>query len=101
MPEQEPPPWEDDSLSEFFKLTEYNDRVTALNHPEVFEFIKRINSAFKDVLQAIEHDSKQELVIPRFLIVRTFSSFLAAIRLAMSCQVIEAFPVLRQAIEQA
>jgi len=88
MSTQQLPPWENDSLSEFFKLTEYNIRVTILNHPEIFELIKRINSIFKTVLEAIEHDSKQELVVPRFLIVRTFSSFLAAIRLAMSGQFI-------------
>jgi hypothetical protein len=98
---QEPPPWEDDPLSEFFKLAEYNDRVTSLNYLIVFELLKEVDSAFKDVQKAIEHDSKPELLVPRFLIVRTHSSFLAAIRLAMSGQIAEAYPVLRQAIEQA
>lgn len=101
MSVQEPPPWEDDPLSEFFKLAEYNERVTSLNHPAVFELLKSVQSVFKDVQKAVEYDSKPELLIPRFLIVRTFSSFLAAIRLAMSGQIAEAYPVLRQAIEQS
>jgi hypothetical protein len=101
MSAQEPPPWEDDPLSKFLKLAEYNDRVTSLNHPVVFELLKSVDSAFKEVQKAVEHDSRPELLVPRFLMTRTHSSFLAAIRLAMSGQIAEAYPVIRQAIEQA
>jgi hypothetical protein len=98
---QEPPPWGDDTLSEFLKLAEYNDRVTSLNHPIVFELLKSVDSTFKEVQKAVEHDSRPQLLVPRFLITRTHSSFLAAIRLAMSGQIAEVYPILRQAIEQA
>lgn len=98
---QEPPQWDDDPLSELFKMAEYNERVTSLNHPTVFELLKGVQRTFKEVQNAVEHDSKPELLIPRFLIARTISSFFAAIRLAMSGQIAEAFPILRQAIEQA
>jgi hypothetical protein len=99
--EQKPPDWKNDPLSKFLKLAEYNDRVTSLNHPAVFELLKNVEKAFKEVQEAVEHDSRPELLVPRFLITRTHSSFLAAIRLAMSGQITEAYPVLRQAIEQA
>ena len=36
-------------LSEFLKLAEYNDRVTSLNHPIVFELLKDVDTAFKEV----------------------------------------------------
>lgn len=101
MPDQEPPPWDDDPLSELFKLSEYNSRVTSLNFPEVFDLLKEVELVFKEVQSAVEHDSKSVLLIPRFLIIGTHSSFLASIRLAMSGQFAEAYPVLRRAIEQA
>jgi hypothetical protein len=101
MSQQGPPPWGDDNLSEFLKMAEYNDRVTSLNHPIVFELLKNVDKAFKEVQKAVEHDSRPKLLVPRFLILRTYSSFLAAIRLAMSGQIAEAYPILRQAIELA
>lgn len=101
MSSQKLPPWDDDPLSELIKLADHNVRVTSLNLPVVFELLKKVESIFKKVQEAIEHDSKTELLVPRFLIARTHSSFFAAIRLAMSGQFTEAYPVLRQAIEQA
>lgn len=101
MPETKPPDWENDPLSEFFKLAEHNHRVASLYYPAVFELLKQVELTFKEIQKAIEYDSKPVLIFPRFLIVRTHGSFLAALRLAMSGQIAEAYPVLRQAIEQA
>ena len=54
---QEPPAWGTDSLSSrYFKDAEYNDRATAANYPEVFEFLKRIHTCFERIEDAINND---------------------------------------------
>lgn len=99
MTEKKPPEWGNDQLSVFFKDAEYNNRVTALNLPSVYELLQRVHILFKQFEEVIEKDNREEFLVPRFLMVRTHSSFLAGLRLAMSGQVSEAFPVLRSAVE--
>jgi hypothetical protein len=99
MTQKKPPGWGNDPLSVFFKDAEYNDRVTALNFPKVFDLLGRVHMLFKRFEEAVEKDNREQYLVTRFLAVRSHSSFLAAIRLAMSGQVSEAFPVLRSAIE--
>lgn len=99
--EQQLPPWEKDSLSSILADAAFNERASSLNFPEVYGLLKQVHSTFKCVAAAIEKDSRQELLVPRFLIIRVHSAFLAAVRLAMSGQAFEATLVLRAAIEQA
>lgn len=101
MTEAQAPPWDDDPLSTFFKTAEYNDRVSALNLSTVYALLKRVHAAFGRVEAAVEKDNRQDLLIPRFFVVRAHSSFLAAIRLGMGGQLSESYAVLRAAIEQA
>lgn len=101
MPAQQLPPWGDDPLSSFFKDAEYNDRASALNLPAFFALLQRVDAAFRRGNAAIEKDNREELLVPRFLLVRTHSSFLAATRLAMSGQLSESYAILRVALEQA
>jgi hypothetical protein len=95
------PPWGQDDLSRLFQTAEYNNRVTSLKFPDVFRLLQQIDASFRHLTEAIERDSRQELLVPRLLIARTHSSFLASIRLSMSGQVPEATAVLRAGIEQA
>jgi hypothetical protein len=99
--EKQIPPWGQDELSTLFQTAEYNDRVTSLKFPKVYSLLQRIDAAFRHVGEAVEKDSRHELLIPRLLIARTRSSFFASIRLSMSGQVPEACAVLRAGIEQA
>jgi hypothetical protein len=99
--ENQIPPWGQDELSTFFQSAEYNDRVTSLKFSPVYSLLQRIDATFRQIAEALEIDSRQELLIPRLLIPRTHSSFLASIRLSMSGQVPEAGAVLRTGIEQA
>lgn len=101
MIEKKLPKWGDDPLSTFFSDAEYNDRVTSINLADIYALLQRIHSAFKCVEEIIEKDNREELLVPRILMIRTHSSFLAAIRLAMSGQLSESYTVLRAAIEQA
>lgn len=101
MADREPPPWGNDSLSEFFKDADYNARVTAANYPVVFALLRRVHEAFKRAEDAVERDSGWVRLVPRFLLIRTHSTFLAAIRAGMSGQLSEAFVLLRATVEQA
>jgi hypothetical protein len=100
MSEQKPPPWGDDPLSNFFSEAEYNERVSSINLATIYALLQRLHAAFRRVEETVEKDNREEFLVTRFLIVRTHSSFLAAIRLAMSGQLSESYAVLRAAIEQ-
>ena len=101
MTEKRPPDWDDDPLSVFFRDAEQNDRVTALKFPKVYELLGQVHSLFQKSEEAIKNDHWSELVVTRLLMVRSHSSFLAGIRLVMSGQVPESFPVLRSVVESA
>jgi hypothetical protein len=77
---------------------EYNDRATAANYPAILGLLQSIHTAFEAAEAAVEKDSR-ERVVPRFLFVRSHSAYLAACRLAMSGQLVEAHAVLRVGIE--
>lgn len=100
-PNQPVPPWENDPFSSLLADAAFNERASSLNSPEVFSLLKQIHSTFECVRAAIQKDDRDELLLPRILLVRIQSAFLAAVRLAMSGQTVEAAPVVRAAIEQA
>ena len=101
MTEKRLPDWDNDPLSVFFRDTEQNVRVTALKFPKVYELLGQVHSLFQKSEEATKNDRWSELVVTRFLMVRSHSSFLAGIRLVMSGQVPESFPVLRSVVESA
>jgi hypothetical protein len=101
MDKPEPPAWGNDRLSMFFRDADYNARVTAANYPQVFESLKRADSALHLARETLEKDSGWVRLVPRFLLVRVHSSILAAVRAGMSGQVGEAFVLLRSGIEQS
>lgn len=80
---------------------DYNTKVTAANYPTVFESLKRVDSAFIRARECMEKDSGWISLVPRFLLVRTHSSFLAALRVGMSGQIGEASVLLRVGVEQS
>jgi hypothetical protein len=101
MSRKQLPPWGDDPLSKTLSDAAYNERVTAANFPTVYEFLKRVHVAFVQAGQALEKDSDINHLVPRFLLIRTHSSIIAAIRSAMCGQAPEASAVLRAGIEQS
>ena len=96
-----PPTWGTDSLSaNYFESAEHNDRATAANYPEVFALLRALHSFFEKLCRAVENDTEAVRVVPRFLLIRTHSTILAAFRLAMSGQISEAQALNLSAIEQ-
>lgn len=101
MSEKQPPEWGDDPLSRFFSDAEYNDRAAVINYAPIYALLQDVHAAFRRVEEVIEKDRRSHLLVSRLLMVRIHSAFLAAVRLAMSGQASESYPVLRSAIEQA
>src|SRR5882724_11866204 len=101
MADQTPPSWEGDPLSKFLADAQYNERVTPLRMPDVYELLRRVHDAFKGVADVTEKDNDANRLPTRFLMVRAHSSWLAAVRLALSAQTVEAYPLLRVTIENA
>src|SRR5262245_60258706 len=98
---KQPPDWGPDPLSRFFADAEYNCHASAVNLAPVFSFLKKVDAAFRRMSEAVENDSNEELLVSRFLMVRTHSAFLAGCRLAMSGQTFESHAVLRDVVENA
>jgi hypothetical protein len=102
MADRQPPPWDVDSLSKYFADAEYNERVTAINYPDIYDLLRRLQRAFELAEETIEKGfAHGHFVVPRILLPRAHSAVLASIRLSMSGQSLEAQCVLRSAIEQA
>jgi hypothetical protein len=102
MTEQQPPPWEADSLSKYFSDAEYNERVTAINYPDIYDLVRRLQRAFERAEETKERNvGLNRFLIARWLLARAHSAVLASVRLSMSGQSLEAHCVLRLAIEQA
>lgn len=95
----QPPPWGDDWLSCFFRDSEYNSRLSAAIFPKVFDLLRQINEQFLQI-HAIP-EVRGDLTATRFLIGRSHSSFLAAVRLATGAQVPECCALARTIVEQA
>lgn len=101
MTERQPPPWDNDSLSRYFRDAQYNEPVAALNHPAVWSLLQRVQQLFEQAEESVEKGSPRSATIPRILLVRAHAAILAAARLAMAGQTVEGQVLLRAGIEQA
>lgn len=93
--------WGDDSLSAFFQKVQHNEYANSINFPAIYSLLQQLHATFLKVEEVIENDNREELLLPRFLVIRVRSSILAASRLALSQQTYESSAILRVAIEQA
>lgn len=47
MAEDQPPGWDNDPLSKYFADAEHNERVTAVNYPDVYRLLRLVQGAFE------------------------------------------------------
>jgi len=99
--QDEPAPWSNDDLATLLSMAEFNTRAGSHNVPEIYALLERLHRAFVLAREAVEKDDRQELLIPRLLLVRAYASFLASSRLSLGGQLLETYVVLRAEIEQA
>lgn len=101
MEDHDLPPWADDELAKLLGSAEHNTRAGSHNLPEVYALVERVHQAFIRARDAVEKDNDEHRLIPRFLLVRAYSSCVASIRLSLGGQLYETHVVLRAEIEQA
>lgn len=95
------PLWEGDDLSAFLSNAQRNERISALKIPDVYALLQHVNVAFVQVATITEKEHNAALLPTRFLMARARGAWLAAVRLGLSGQVVEANLVLRAVIEDA
>ncbi len=101
MSEQAPPAWGNDPLSTFLSDAQRNERVSPLKMPDVYALLQRVHGAFEMVREITEHGRDANLLPTQLLMRRAHSAWLAAVRLGLSAQTVEAYPLVRAVIENA
>ena len=95
------PTWEGDPLSAFLSDAQRNERVSALKMPDLYAVLQRVHATFEQVATITARENNPSLLPARFLMARARGAWLAAVRLAMSGQTVEAYPLVRAIIEAA
>jgi hypothetical protein len=95
------PIWEGDPLSTFLSDAQRNERVSSLNMPDVYALLQRVHAAFRQVSEITEREHNPNLLPTRFLMARTHAAWLAAVRLGLSAETVEAYPLVRAVVESA
>jgi hypothetical protein len=93
------PPWEGDALSTFLSEAQWNERVSPLKMANVYSLLRRVHDAFRQVMTITEKENNPNLLPARFLMARTHAAWLAAVRLGLSGQTVEAYPLIRAVVE--
>jgi hypothetical protein len=101
MVNQALPPWGVDPLSTFLSNAQWNERALAVNVPDLYALLQRVHGAFEHVAAITEKESNEHLLPTRFLMARAHAAWLAAVRLGMSGQVVEAYPLVRMVVENS
>lgn len=91
--------WGEDSLTAYFQLANDNCYASFVNLKDDYLILLRINSLFES-LRKNPVNEEDKLIINHFLY-RSHSAFLAGVRLAMSCELVEANMVLRGVLENS
>lgn len=97
MADQVLPAWGGDPLSTFLSLAQQNERVSPLKLPDVYALLQRVHAAI-DAGETIKERNPNQLPT-RLLMARAHAAWLAAVRLGMSGQTVEVYPLVRAVIE--
>jgi hypothetical protein len=93
-----PPYWSDDPLSAFMTDAFKNSLASFVRRQGEYQVLLRIHRCFA---KACDNLSNPPNFLAAVLIVRSHAAYLAAVRLAMSGQLPETFPLLRTTLEYA
>lgn len=99
MISHEPPPgWGSDPVSEFINRASQNTYATYVRNRKSYDRLKQINDIF---LELNQHWISSDDILCSFFFRRSHASYLGAIRFSLSCQIPEAFLVMRGCLENA
>lgn len=69
--------------------------------PDLYALLQRVHGVFERVAAITEKESNEHLLPTRFLMARAHAAWLAAVRLGMSGQVVETYPLVRMVVENS
>ena len=95
LKKQMPSGWGSDSITDFIERARRNEYATFANIKKPYARLRDINDTFLSLCDI----NQTEVPIQSLLLLRTHSSYLAAVRLSMGGQVAEVYPLLRSSIE--
>jgi len=95
------PAWEGDPLSTFLSQAQWNEHVSVLKLPDIYALLRHVHAAFRQVTTITEKEHHPNLLPTRFLMARAHAAWLAAVRLGLSGQTVEGYPVIRAVIENS
>jgi hypothetical protein len=72
-----------------------------VNVPDLYALLQRVHGVFERVAAITEKESNEHLLPTRFLMARAHAAWLAAVRLGMSGQVVETYPLVRMVVENS
>ncbi len=93
-----PPGWGNDELSQFLRTAEENAWATFINLKAQYDLLLGIHRAYK---KAVDNLHNTDNWFPILFLLHAHSAYLGAVRLAMSCQLPEAYRILRGCIESS
>lgn len=92
----EPQGWQDDPLSRFFQMATYNSCAIFDRYRTQWKLLAGIDAAFDRLVANLAPSPYQTSV---FLLQRSHSAYLAALRLVLATQYVDAYPLLRSTLE--
>lgn len=92
----EPPGWQDDLLSRFFATSNYNTFSLFDRYKAEWQLFAGIDDTFDKLVGNLDTTPYETSV---FLLQRSHSAYLAALRLLVATQYVDAYPLLRSVIE--
>jgi hypothetical protein len=87
----------DKTITDYLRFGDENTKSFLDSPPEIFKLIVKVDG----LLRLILSDTKNSEVIPKFLHMNSYFSFMAAVRLAISGHVNAVFPTIRSSLESA
>src|SRR5579862_6761046 len=90
--------WGDDPLSDFLNAAFSNCLATFVRRPDAFGLLRRVDHIYVGITENLTNPPD---FLGAALFVRSHSAFRAAVRLVVSGQVADVFPVLRSCLEYA
>jgi hypothetical protein len=100
----DPEGWQDDSLSRFFALSEYNTRVMFVKYQlqwQLFNDIQNLLDEFVNDFGPLEENEPEVNDVPLFLFMRAHAAYVGALRLVVAVHFVESYPLMRSALENA
>lgn len=97
-PERRPSGWADDEVSSFLETAQANRLASFVHLRQDYRVAMRVDRCYR---QAVSLADNSEHWLPAIFLLRSHSSFLAAISMAMSGQVAEAQPLIWTTLEHA